>query len=53
LPAEDAWIGEPNVWGREDHLAFATSDFAESSAGWFEGAIRSGEAAAAAILNGL
>ncbi len=49
LPAADAWIGDPDVWSREDRLAFATSDFAPSSAGWFEGAIRSGEAAALTI----
>jgi monoamine oxidase len=50
LPADHAWIGDAEVWGREGRLAFATSDFAETSAGWFEGAIRSGEAAALTIL---
>ena len=53
LPADQAWIGDPTVWGREGRLAFATSDFAETSAGWFEGAIRSGEAAALTILKDL
>jgi monoamine oxidase len=50
LPADAAWIGDPDVWGREGRIAFATSDFAGVSAGWFEGAIRSGEAAALTIL---
>jgi monoamine oxidase len=50
LPADAAWIGDCAVWGREGRIAFATSDFAEGSAGWFEGAIRSGEAAAHAVL---
>ena len=53
LPATATWIGDPQVWGREKRLAFATSDFAEHAAGWFEGAIRSGEAAALAILKTL
>lgn len=50
LPAEETWIGDAEVWGREGRLAFATSDFAESCAGWFEGAICSGEAAAQATI---
>ncbi|WP_119392300.1 flavin monoamine oxidase family protein [Taklimakanibacter lacteus] len=50
LPAEETWIGDAEIWGREGRLAFATSDFAESCAGWFEGAIRSGEAAAQATI---
>lgn len=50
LPAEEAWICDTDVWGREGRLAFATSDFAATSAGWFEGAIRSGEAAAQATV---
>ncbi|WP_119273995.1 flavin monoamine oxidase family protein [Taklimakanibacter deserti] len=53
LPADATWIGDPEVWGREGRIAFATSDFAEVSAGWFEGAIRSGEAAALTILKAL
>ena len=53
LPADQAWIGDAQIWGREGRLAFATSDFADASAGWFEGAIRSGEAAALAILKSL
>lgn len=50
LPADATWIGDPAVWDREGRIAFATSDFAPEAAGWFEGAIRSGEAAAQAIL---
>jgi monoamine oxidase len=46
LPAKATWICDPEIWSREGRLAFATSDFAEHAAGWFEGAIRSGEAAA-------
>ncbi len=53
LPASAIWIGDPETWSREGRLVFATSDFAEYAAGWFEGAIRSGEAAARAILNAL
>jgi monoamine oxidase len=53
LPANAPWIGDPDVWGREGLVAFATSDFAETSAGWFEGAIRSGEAAARTIVKSL
>jgi monoamine oxidase len=50
LTATDGWIGDASMWGREGRLAFATSDFAENSAGWFEGAIVSGETAASAVL---
>ena len=50
LPADAPWIGDPEIWSREGRIAFATSDFAEKAAGWFEGAIRSGEAAALAVL---
>jgi monoamine oxidase len=53
LPADALWIGDPDIWGREGRVAFATSDFAEASAGWFEGAIRSGEAAARAIVESI
>jgi monoamine oxidase len=49
LPAAATWIGDADIWTSEGRLAFATSDFAESCAGWFEGAIRSGEAAARLI----
>jgi monoamine oxidase len=39
-----------STWSRHGPLAFASSDFAPDQAGWFEGAIASGEAAAAEIL---
>lgn len=50
LPADATWIGDPEIWDKDGRIAFATSDFAENAAGWFEGAIRSGEAAALTIL---
>ena len=37
------------TWTRHGPLAFASSDFAPDQAGWFEGAVASGEAAAAEI----
>ena len=51
-------VGHPEAhaactWGREGALAFASSDFAAADAGWFQGAIISGEAAAAEILSAL
>ncbi|WP_303980306.1 NAD(P)/FAD-dependent oxidoreductase [Dongia mobilis] len=39
----------PENWGVTGRLAFATSDLAPEAAGWFEGAMSSGEPAAAAI----
>jgi monoamine oxidase len=39
------------TWNREGPLAFASSDFAADQAGWFEGAVASGEAAAAEIFD--
>lgn len=50
LPAAEAWIGDSETWRPEGRLAFATSDFAPAAAGWFEGAILSGEAAAREII---
>jgi len=38
------------TWRRHGPLAFASSDFAPDQAGWFEGAVVSGETAAAEIL---
>lgn len=40
----------PETWRLTGRLAFATSDLAPDAAGWFEGAMSSGEAAAAQIL---
>ena len=39
----------PETWGVTGRLAFATSDLALDAAGWFEGAMSSAEAAAAAL----
>lgn len=50
LPADDAWIGDSGTWCPEGQVAFATSDFAPTAAGWFEGAILAGEAAAREII---
>ena len=50
LPARDSWICDPEIWRPEGRIAFATSDFAPAAAGWFEGAILAGEAAAREII---
>jgi len=39
------------TWVRRGALAFASADFAPDQAGWFEGAVASGEAAAQEILD--
>jgi len=58
--ARGAWVaatvGAPEAvaattWIRRGALAFASSDFAPDQAGWFEGAVASGEAAATEILD--
>ena len=41
---------DPKNWGAFNRLHFASSDFANNQAGWFEGAVNSGEDAAEAIL---
>jgi monoamine oxidase len=41
----------PATWARKGPLAFASSDFAPDQAGWFEGAIACGAAAAEEILD--
>jgi monoamine oxidase len=51
-----ATVGAPEAvaattWVRRGALAFASSDFAPDQAGWFEGAVASGEAAAQEILD--
>ncbi|MDY0874200.1 flavin monoamine oxidase family protein [Dongia rigui] len=51
-PARGADI-TPDTWRLTGHLAFATSDIARDAAGWFEGAMASGEAAAADIVKTL
>ncbi|MEP6886496.1 MAG: FAD-dependent oxidoreductase [Gammaproteobacteria bacterium] len=53
-----AMLGQPQAhaaftWSMANRLAFASSDFAAAEAGWFEGAIISGETAAAEIRSAL
>jgi monoamine oxidase len=45
-PADIADAFSAEAWQPVGRLAFATSDIAAEQAGWFEGAVRSGEAAA-------
>lgn len=45
-PADMADAFEHEAWQPVGRLAFASSDFAAEQPGWFEGAVRSGEAAA-------
>lgn len=49
--AERAFAAE--TWHPEGRLAFASSDIAPGDAGWFEGAVASGELAAGALLGSL
>ena len=58
--ARGAWVAVPvgvessftwKAWAPEGRLAFATSDIARENTGWFEGAVISGEDAAAAIAS--
>lgn len=51
LPADALWIADSALWSPEGRIAFTTSDIAAESAGWFEAAIASGEAAAEVILH--
>jgi monoamine oxidase len=50
LPASAPWIAESREWQAEDKLFFASADFAPETPGWFESAIRSGEAAARGMI---
>ena len=50
LPADMLEMADPGNWQPEGRLAFATSDIAPDQAGWFEGAIIAGEAAAKTLL---
>jgi monoamine oxidase len=50
LPASASWIANHGEWGPEEKIFFASSDFAPQTPGWFESAIRSGEAAARNII---
>ncbi len=49
-PADMGKAFECAAWQPFGGLAFASSDYASDQAGWFEGAVRSGEAAAAWII---
>lgn len=48
MPAKGADLTPAN-WSRTGRIAFATSDLAPDAAGWFEGAMSSGAAAADAV----
>jgi monoamine oxidase len=50
LPAAAPWIADHEEWRSEGKVFFASSDFAPETPGWFESAIRSGEAAARGII---
>jgi monoamine oxidase len=45
-PADIAEAFSAEAWAPQGRVAFASSDYAPDQAGWFEGAVRSGEAAA-------
>ncbi len=60
--AEGAWVASvvgaeqafaAQTWDPEGRLAFASSDVAPEDAGWFEGAVASGELATRALLDSL
>jgi monoamine oxidase len=50
LPAAAAWIADSALWRPEGRLAFASSDYAAKSPGWFEAALTAGEEAASGLL---
>lgn len=58
--ARGTWLSTPydlgeafsaDAWAPQGRIAFASSDIAAECAGWFEGAVRSGEAAAAWVAS--
>ena len=49
LAGHEAGLDAAN-WQPEGRIAFASSDYAREQAGWFEGAVISGEDAADAVL---
>lgn len=60
--AQGTWVAAPadysdafsaEAWQPTARIAFASSDYAPEQAGWFEGAVRSGEAAADWVASGL
>jgi monoamine oxidase len=50
IPSGTPWIADSGEWEAEDKLFFASADFAPETPGWFESAIRSGEAAAKGVM---
>jgi hypothetical protein len=50
IPSGAPWIADSAEWQPEDKLFFASADFAPEMPGWFESAIRSGEAAAKGVM---
>ena len=50
IPSGAPWIADSAEWQPEDKLFFASADFAPETPGWFESAIRSGEAAAKEVM---
>lgn len=50
IPSSTPWIADSGEWQAEDKLFFASADFAPETPGWFESAIRSGEAAARGVM---
>jgi monoamine oxidase len=50
IPSGAPWIADNSEWQSEDKLFFASADFAPETPGWFESAIRSGEAAAMGVM---
>jgi monoamine oxidase len=50
-PADLSEAFEYKAWQPVGRVAFASSDYAPEQAGWFEGAVRSGEAAASWIVD--
>jgi monoamine oxidase len=50
IPSGAPWIADSAEWQPEDKLFFASADFAPETPGWFESAIRSGEAAAKGVM---
>jgi monoamine oxidase len=52
-PADMGEAFESASWQPFGRLAFASSDYAPEQAGWFEGAVRSGEAAADWVIAGV
>lgn len=58
--ARGTWLSTPHdlgdaftagAWAPQGRVAFASSDIAPENAGWFEGAVRSGEAAAEWVIS--